>query len=81
MSESLIENQEYHEKVMQLSVKLNTFLTEQGESYDVQINALLTVLALAGSVSDLEQAEFCTIIAVQLKGLMSRTGDRPEYIN
>jgi hypothetical protein len=81
MSESMSEDQAYHEKVMQLAVKVNTFLTEQGESYDVQINALLTVLALAGSVSDLEQEDFCAIIAVQLKGLMSRTGDRPEYIN
>ena len=75
------EDQDYHHKVMQLAVKVNTFLTEQGEPFDLQVNALLTVLALAGSMSDLEQEEFCTVIAVQLDGLMSRMGDRPEFVN
>jgi hypothetical protein len=75
------EDREYHQKVMRLAVKVNTFLTEQGEPFDVQINAVLTVLALAGSMSDLEQDDFCTIIAVQLDDLMSRMGDRPEFIN
>ena len=75
------EDEDYHYKVMQLAVKVNTFLTEQGEPFDVQINAVLTVLALAGSMSDLEQDDFCTIIAVQLDDLMTRMGDRPEFIN
>ena len=75
------EEREYHQEVMRLAVKLNTFLTEQGKPFDVQINAVLTVLALAGSMSDLEQEEFVGIIAVQLDDLMSRMGDRPEFIN
>jgi hypothetical protein len=75
------EEREYHKEVMRLAVKLNTFLTEQGKPFDVQINAVLTVLALAGSMSDLEQEEFVGIIAVQLDDLMSRMGDRPEFIN
>jgi hypothetical protein len=75
------EDREYHQKVMRLAVKVNTFLTEQGEPFDVQINAVLTVLALAGTMSDLEQEEFVGIIAVQLDDLMTRMGDRPEFVN
>ena len=75
------EDREYHQKVMRLAVMVNSFLTEQGESFDVQINAVLTVLALAGTMSDLEQEEFVGIIAVQLDDLMTRMGDRPEFVN
>jgi hypothetical protein len=75
------EDKEYHQKVMRLAVKVNTFLTEQSEPFDVQINAVLTVLALAGTMSDLEQEEFVGIIAVQLDDLMTRMGDRPEFVN
>lgn len=75
------EEREYHQKVMRLAVMVNSFLTEQGEPFDVQINAVLTVLALAGTMSDLEQEEFVGIIAVQLDGLMTRMGDRPEFVN
>jgi hypothetical protein len=75
------EDREYHQKVMRLAVMVNSFLTEQGEPFDVQINAVLTVLALAGTMSDLEQEEFVGIIAVQLDDLMTRMGDRPEFVN
>jgi hypothetical protein len=75
------EEREYHQKVMRLAVKLNAFLTEQSEPFDIQVNAVLTVLALAGSMSDLEQEEFVGIIAVQLDELMTRMGDRPEFVN
>jgi hypothetical protein len=75
------EEREYHQKVMRLAVMVNSFLTEQGEPFDVQINAVLTVLALAGTMSDLEQEEFVGIIAVQLDDLMTRMGDRPEFVN
>lgn len=81
MNEPLIDDQEYHNKVMQLAVKLNTFLTDQKEPFDLQVNALLTVLALAGASSDLSRAEFCAVVAWQLNNYMSHDGDRPEYIN
>lgn len=75
------EDREYHQQVMRLAVKLNSFLTEQAEPFDVQVNAVLTVLAMAGSMSDLAQEEFVGIIAVQLDDLMTRMGSRPEFVN
>jgi len=75
------EAREYHQQVLRLAVKLNAFLTEQGEPFDVQVNAVMTVLALAGTSSDLLQEEFVVIIAGQLDDLMSRMGDRPKFVN
>jgi len=75
------EAREYHQQVLRLAVKLNAFLTEQGEPFDVQVNAVMTVLALAGTSSDLLQEEFVVIIAGQLDDLMSRMGDKPKFVN
>jgi len=75
------EDREYHHQVLRLATKLKAFMNEQGEPFDVQVNALMTVLALAGSMSDLVQDEFVVIIAGQLDDLMSRMGNRPAFVN
>jgi hypothetical protein len=75
------DEREYHYKVLRLATKLHTFLNEQTDPFDIKVNALLTVLAMAGFSSDLERDEFCTIMAVQLDDLMARMGDKPEFLN
>lgn len=69
---SELSEREYHDRVMTLVVKLNDSFGEEAEEFSVRINALLTLLALAGAQSTLNKEEFLAATTWQLSEIMSR---------
>lgn len=67
-----LSEREYHDRVMTLVVKLNNSFGEEAEEFSVRINALLTLLALAGAQSTLNKEEFLVATTWQLGEIMSR---------
>ena len=69
---SELSEREYHDRVMTLVVKLNNSFGDEAEEFSVRINALLTLLALAGAQSTLNKEEFLAATTWQLGEIMSR---------
>jgi len=67
-----IDNPEYHEKVMELVTRLITSMNTNFPEYSVRVNALLTLLAMAGKESTLTEDEFHAVVGWQLSEIMSR---------
>jgi hypothetical protein len=63
---------EYHNSVMALVTRLNDVSNEGSEEFSVRVNALLTLLALAGAQSTLTKDEFVAAVTWQLGEIMSR---------
>ena len=66
-----ISEDEYHDRVMAVVDTINDSLSNKGDEYSVTVNALLTLLAMAGKDATLSQRDFCMHVAVQLDMLMS----------
>lgn len=69
---SELSEREYHDRVMTLVVKLNNSFGDEAEEFSIRINALLTLLALAGAQSTLNKEEFLAATTWQLGEIMSR---------
>lgn len=69
---SELSEHEYHDRVMTLVVKLNNSFGDEAEEFSIRINALLTLLALAGAQSTLNKEEFLAATTWQLGEIMSR---------
>lgn len=69
---SELSEREYHDRVMTLVVKLNNSFGDEAEEFSIRINALLTLLALAGAQSTLTKDEFVAAVTWQLGEIMSR---------
>ena len=63
--------EDYHHRVMSVADRLTEVLRDHEDDYDVVINALLTVLALAGKDSTMSQTGFCATVASQLDDMMT----------
>jgi hypothetical protein len=63
---------EYHASVMALVTKLNDIIDADTTEFSVRVNALLTLLALAGAQSDLTLEQFHAAVTWQLSEIMSR---------
>lgn len=67
-----LSDREYHDRVMTLVVKLNDSFGEEAVEFSIRINALLTLLALAGAQCTLNKEEFLAATTWQLGEIMSR---------
>lgn len=63
---------EYHANVMALVTKVNDTINDNTKEFSIRVNALLTLLALAGAQSNLSKDEFFTAVTWQLGEIMSR---------
>jgi hypothetical protein len=63
---------EYHNRVMALTTRINDTISADTSEFSVRVNALLTLLALAGMQSDLSKDQFQAAISWQLSEIMSR---------
>lgn len=63
---------EYHNRVMALTTRINDTISADTNEFSVRVNALLTLLALAGMQSDLSKDQFQAAISWQLSEIMSR---------
>jgi len=64
---------QYHNRVMAVVTKINDTMRDGGDEFSVIVNALITMLAMAGKDSTLTQQEYCLHVAVQLDHIMSST--------
>ena len=75
-----IDDPQYHEQVMLMVNKLFVVLNE-GPNVGVGVNALITLLAVAGQDSPLDQPEYCKMVAYQLDHIMSTMNIERHSIN
>ena len=62
---------QYHNRVMAAVTKINNTIRGNGDEFSVTVNALITILAVAGKDSTLTQREYCMSVVVQLDIIMS----------
>ena len=62
---------EYHNRVMAVVTKINDTMRDSGDEFSVIVNALITMLAMAGKDSTLTQKEYCLHVVVQLDHIMA----------
>jgi hypothetical protein len=62
---------QYHNRVMAVVTKINDMMRDSNDEFSVTVNALITMLAMAGKDSTLTQQEYCLHVAVQLDHIMS----------
>jgi hypothetical protein len=66
------EDAQYHANVMALVSKINDTINADTGEFSIRVNALLTLIALAGAQSTLSKDEFFTAVTWQLGEIMSR---------
>lgn len=71
---------QYHDRVLALITRLNDTMRDNGDEFSVVINALITMLAMAGKDSTLTQQEYCLHVAVQLAHIMSSMSAQTHQI-
>lgn len=71
MMDTVTNEDQYHDRVLALITRLNDTMRDNGDEFSVVINALITMLAMAGKDSTLTQKEYCLHVAVQLAHIMS----------
>ena len=71
---------DYHERVMTMVGRINASMHEGVDEYSVTVNALITLLAMAGKEATLTQREYCMHVAVQLDHIMSQMSVEPHNI-
>ena len=69
--DSVTNEDQYHNRVMAVVTKINDTMRDGGDEFSVMVNALITMLAMAGKDSTLTQHEYCLHVAVQLDHIMS----------
>lgn len=70
MTEEITDAQ-YHQQVMGMVDTLAKAIESNERDYSVSVNALITLLALAGKESTMGQTEYCQHVVTQLDHLMS----------
>ena len=76
----VIDDPQYHKQVVEMANRLVSVLN-QSDSEGVGVNALITLLAIAGQDSPLSQEDYCIAVIGQLNYLMSTMRVVPASIN
>jgi hypothetical protein len=71
MMDTVTNEDQYHDCVMAVVTKINDMLHDSEVEFDVMVNALITMLAMAGKNSTLTQKEYCLHVVVQLNHIMA----------
>ena len=78
--DTIMNEDQYQDRVMALITRLNDTMRDNGDEFGVVVNALITMLAMAGKDSTLTHREYCLHVAVQLDHIMTCMSTQTQHI-